>query len=255
MQSFNPNQILINSLEYQARFFHWGEIYGLAWVERSTHSLVVVDLFDDESEWLQYQPNVLGWEDDAVQIIDTFQFTLIPTTLLDSLNTTQVAEQIGIPNSNKAHVFRLPQTDFSFLYDYQSGRNEPCIPLISKWIYPLLEKSHHSNDPIFLADFRNRNFHLLVAHNGKLLLANSFHYQESTDALFHLLNTIQSLSIDNQKVTLFISGTLVSDSELWKLMDRYVLQIFPYSGNRIQTIDFFNHTPVQYWAPLNVLVL
>ena len=68
MQSFNPRQIIVNSTEHQARFIHWGSLFGLVWVNRLTQEMDVVELFDDELEYRQHTPQVAGWNVDAVQI-------------------------------------------------------------------------------------------------------------------------------------------------------------------------------------------
>jgi len=253
MQSFNPRQIIVNSTEHQARFIHWGNLYGLIWVNRLTQEMDVVELFDDELEFRQHTPQVEGWNEDALQIAEPLHFTLAPTSLLPSLNIHQLTQQLGFSNQAFPKVHSFSEEGISVVHESISLRGEDFIPMTYYWMKTFFQQLSLQSDPLIWMILRNKSFQIWVGKERKLQLANSFNFQGSTDVLYHVLNVFQSLGINNQEAQIHVLGEITEDSEVWKLLHRYVQRILPFGGLRLQTPHFFPDSSIQSMSAFNVI--
>lgn len=253
MQSFNPRKIIVNSTEHQARFIHWGSLFGLVWVNRLTQEMDVVELFDDELEYRQHTPQVAGWNDDAVQIAEPFHFTLAPSALLSNINAHQLTQQLGFSNQAFPKVHSLSEEGISVIHETSGLRGEEVIPMTIFWMKAFFQHLQLNEEPVVWMILRNKSFQLWVGKDQKLLLANTFSFHGSTDVLYHVLNVFQSLGINNQEAQIHALGEITEDAEVWKLLQRYVQRILPFGGLRLQAPHFFPDASVQSMAALNVM--
>lgn len=60
---------------------------------------------------------------------------------------------------------------------------------------------------------------------GDLQFANSFSYQSARDFLYFIMLVYEQFELQAEETPLFISGRLVKDSEIYKLLHRYVLHL------------------------------
>ena len=253
MQSFNPKQIVVNATEHQARFFHWGNLLGLAWVNRITQEMDVVELFDDELEYRQHTPQVTGWNEDAIQITEPQHFTLAPTALLPNINIHQLTQQLGFSNQAFPKVSSFSEGGISIIHETTSTRGEEMYPMTLYWMKGFFQHLKLNSGPLVWMIMRNKSFQIWVGQDGQLLLANTFSFQGSTDVLYHVLNVFQSLGINNQDAQIHLLGEITEDSEVWKLLQRYVQRLLPFGGLRLQAPHFFPTAAVQTMAALNAI--
>lgn len=253
MQSFNPRHVIVNATEHQARFIHWGNLFGLAWVNRISHEIDVMEMFDDELEYRQHTPQVMGWNEDAIQIAEPTNFTLAPLSLLSEINIHQLSQQLGFSNHAFPKVHSNTEEGISVIHETSALRGEEVIPMTYFWMKGFFQHLQLQKEPLVWIILRNKSFQIWVGEHQKLVLANSFSFQGSTDVLYHILNVFQSLKINNQEVQIHALGEITEDSEVWKLLQRYVFRILPFGGLRLQAPHFFPDVSVQSLAALNVM--
>lgn len=75
---------------------------------------------------------------------------------------------------------------------------------------------------------RSRKIYLFLFDGTLLQYANHFTYQSARDFLYYVLLIFKSYNLDPKDVPLYLSGQLVKDSEVYRLLFRY-----------LQRIDFF----------------
>ncbi len=66
---------------------------------------------------------------------------------------------------------------------------------------------------------------LTVIENSKLLFHNIFSFKASPDCLYYVLLVYKQLDLSPQKTPLYIVGELVADSEIHKLLHKYIKTI------------------------------
>ena len=90
--------------------------------------------------------------------------------------------------------------------------------------YPFLVESLSRNEeipPQLFVAIEHQYFDILVMNNKQPVLFNTFDYKNNTDILYHVLNCIQTLEIDSQKVQLTLTGNSPQDA-LHQLLKRYI---------------------------------
>lgn len=68
-------------------------------------------------------------------------------------------------------------------------------------------------------------FHLLIFDGSNLLLANRYAYQSAKDFLYFILLIFDQFKLSQENTPLLLSGKLLSDSEIYRLLARYIRQL------------------------------
>ncbi len=69
-------------------------------------------------------------------------------------------------------------------------------------------------------------FDISVCDNGKLYLYNNLDYANEADFVYHIVNIYQQLNIPDGKTNMYLSGDIDKDSKKYKLLNRYVRNIW-----------------------------
>lgn len=73
--------------------------------------------------------------------------------------------------------------------------------------------------------FLGGEFKLVITNGQQLLMSNSFNYQTSEDVIYYLLYVMEQLKLDPNKSVLILSGKILKDSAIYKLLYKYILTI------------------------------
>jgi len=63
---------------------------------------------------------------------------------------------------------------------------------------------------------------LMVYRGDQLVYCNSFYYSASTDLLYYVLFVMEQLKIDTEETTVFLSGNIEHESEIFKLLESWI---------------------------------
>ncbi len=77
----------------------------------------------------------------------------------------------------------------------------------------------------FFANVKKGVFEIMVFDKEKLLLTNSFEYQTSTDFIYFIMLIYNQLKLDPETIPLNLSGLVLRDSEIYKMLYRYIRNI------------------------------
>jgi hypothetical protein len=69
-------------------------------------------------------------------------------------------------------------------------------------------------------------FDISVCDNGKLYLYNNLDYANEADFVYHIVNIYQQLNIPDGKTNMYLSGDISKESKKFKLLNRYVRNIW-----------------------------
>lgn len=93
--------------------------------------------------------------------------------------------------------------------------------LVSK----VLSLSRNKFDKEVFVHFQDTHFEIIIAHNLKLLLYNSFEYKTPEDFVYYLLFTFEQLQLNPETVSVFLLGKISEDHPCFEIAYRYVRNI------------------------------
>lgn len=85
-------------------------------------------------------------------------------------------------------------------------------------------------------DIQNRYFDLLLIHDKKITLFNTFTYRSVTDIVFHILNSLKQTNTNKETVQTTISGELVNDPKLFNTLNTYIPNVSLLKDTRLNRL-------------------
>ncbi|MCB0651541.1 MAG: DUF3822 family protein [Saprospiraceae bacterium] len=74
--------------------------------------------------------------------------------------------------------------------------------------------------------FRPRSLRIFLFDNGRIKFSNSFDFTGVKDVLYYVLLVLEQHGLDNTQTPVFLLGQLLRDSELFRLLYRYIDKLF-----------------------------
>lgn len=175
--------------------------------DNSLNTFVPKALFDENflGSYLQYNTKVFE--------TDFFTYDAIDNYDINNVHVPQV-------NINNYLIDRFGEFDY---------KNVNSI-LIAK----LLEASKNIDEKQVFVHIQNTHFEIVVAHNQKLLLYNSFEYNTAEDFLYYLLFTLEQLSLNPETVKVILLGKIAKTSPCYTLAYIYIRNISFYDTEALQ---------------------
>jgi hypothetical protein len=92
-------------------------------------------------------------------------------------------------------------------------------------ITTLLHTFKFSEHPHMFAHLAEKHFEIVIIANNKLLLYNSYTYESKEDFIYYILFTAEQLGLNPENFELILSGSIVKESELFKMAYTYVRKV------------------------------
>lgn len=103
----------------------------------------------------------------------------------------------------------------------------------------------------FIIDFKTDSFSIVVIKDNSILLAQIFAYSKPADILYWLLKICREFSLDQNEVSLLLSGLIDRKSAIYKDLDQYFLNIeFASIINGVRLSNQFHEYPVHFFSSL-----
>lgn len=128
-----------------------------------------------------------------------------------------------LPNYEMNHVY-IPFVNINnYLLDQFSTFNYKHLNtiLVSK----LLELSKNKDEKQVFVHFSKNKFEIVVVHNQKLLLFNSFDFVTKEDFIYYLLFTTEQLNLNPEHIRIQLLGLISEDSELFEIAFKYIRNV------------------------------
>ena len=161
-------------------------------------TLVPTKFYDDKSR-LSYFENITTlngqehFDMDMIKSIESHNVYLVETALVEALKAT------------------FPQAHY---YHYMT-------PLIQGYQKVATNREGHQ----MFANVRDGQVQLLFFDGKDLVFANSFPYRTSQDLVYFILNVYEQFKLSPEVTPLSISGSLTEDSDIFKVIYRYIRYI------------------------------
>lgn len=154
------------------------------------------------------------------ELHDVFSQELTIQTLCGDLMAGDVINET-IEGTGNCCVFRVPAS----LYDLIGSKYGEEA---SSHLLGTLVRYQHLV-PVFGTQMEvsvgNGKITVLVHQQGKLQLAQSYSWQESTDVAYHLLQIVQALHLDVETTPVYIGGMVEKDSPLFTEIRKYFREV------------------------------
>jgi hypothetical protein len=136
------------------------------------------------------------------------------------------------------NCFTIPKQWREVIIEYFP--NAKLLHLGTTLIEAAIQSNAQNNQ--LLIHFQGGQFDIVVTNNQSLLFHNSFNYQTSEDVIYYLLYVMEQLALDPNTATILLSGKIVKDSAIYKLLYKYILTIkfaeWPTTVNYAKPIQF-----------------
>lgn len=188
-------------------------------------------------EGLQLQ----GFHGEVVIMVDNQAFSLVPDPFDKEEHARPMLE--GITKTGETDLVRrrtLPDRRMTLLYGYREGVEQlasrlgdhtlvihgtECLVSLADQV----QASDHQRG-FFLAEVQQQALQLLVVREDNILLLNRYELNETSDFVYHVLNTYRQLDMERERVPVYLAGTVHPEHELFGLLGKYIrhVRITPY---------------------------
>lgn len=186
------------------------------------------------------------------------QATLVPRRLFHTDHLADYFKILLQPGVSYHYAYEsLPVFDCYLVYAvesslYQLSETQRSNFKITKHFTALLLQAFHhladfSDHQIFV-HFRFQSLQIAVFERRNLLFFNSFRFQHSNDALYFILLAYEQFKLNPLDLPLTLSGNLTEDSDIFRLLRRYVRTIrFAPLPASVQLPQSAVELPAHYW--------
>lgn len=128
---------------------------------------------------------------------------------------------------------------------------------ISHLAVPLL-RAYHQLSPeegyAVYANLRGNKVQIAVLERKNLVFFNVFEFNKPSDLLYYILLAYKQFDLNPLEITLTLSGTLMEDSDAFRLLARYIRPLrFPPLFKAGELPESAKTLPVHYWFDLSTL--
>lgn len=92
-------------------------------------------------------------------------------------------------------------------------------------IETLINTAKKSDEQTLYAYISKNHFEITVLDQKKLVLYNTYRYQQKEDFIYHLLFVIEQLNLNSEETPTYLLGDISEDSELYKIAYQYIRHV------------------------------
>ena len=193
------------------------------------------------------------------------QVTLTPRRLFHADHLPDYFKILLPPGGSYHYAYEsLPVFDCYLVYAVETSlqglteQHRSREVLVQHLSYALIQAFHHladhSEHQIFV-HFRFQSLQITVFERRNLVFFNSFQFQHANDALYFILLAFEQFKLNPLDLPLVLSGNLVEDSEIFRLLKRYFRTIrFAPLPSSVQLPQSAVELPAHYWFDVFSLI-
>jgi hypothetical protein len=200
------------------------------------------------------ESELLDFEGEIVLIVDSLSFTLVPKQffdeelgrdLLQKVCTLEETDQIQyrfIRNRSMVMLFAVPEGIVELQKQF---RGEVKIIHISECLVSLsdqVQASDHQRGAV-LIDVQPYTLDLLVIQGDQIRLLNRYPLKETSEFIYHALNTVKQLDLDRESIPVYLSGIVHEEHELYGLLGKYLrtIRTTPYYMEELSKMEVLQY--------------
>lgn len=245
----------------------------LSLLEKKSNRFIGIEVFGlekkEEINWKEYLESISAkstilrkYEFSKVKIcITSNKYTLVPEALLHpgdensyfKMNFTGTYDvTIKSSHINAFSLFTVYGVDKKLIAELNHFFQDPKIMHHSEvLLQSSLRIGRTDSNKKLLLNIRKNEIDVLISEGKNLLLLNSFNRNSDEDVLYFTLFACEQLAIDTEKINVYLSGEIEAESNLYKLLFKYIRNL-KFVG-RDRTVSFgrgFDEIPAHYYFTL-----
>ncbi len=183
--------------------------------------------------------------------------TLVPRRLFDPENLEQYFKLLLREGTERTFGFeKLEIFDCYLVWAAETGMLRLCGQYFSqeniRHLGAALLRAYHTLAPeegyAVLANLHGQKVQVAVFERRNLVFFNAFDYAKPSDLLYYILLAYKQFDLNPLDIPLTLSGTLIEDSEIFRLLLRYVRPMrFPPLPPGFQLPQEAKTLPAHYW--------
>jgi hypothetical protein len=182
----------------------------------------------------EYQ--LLSFEGETVLILDSLAVTVIPKQFFDeSQNRALLDKACNLADTDQVYHRFIKARKFFLIYAVAKE-----IEALKEWITGDVKVIHSSECLLSLADQVKSSDHqrgvivadvqpfsldILFVQEDHIKLINKYALKDSSDFIYHALNTMNQLGIDRESIPIYLSGIIHEEHELFGLLGKYIRRV------------------------------
>ena len=158
------------------------------------------------------------------------------------LHESDIVYQRFIKNRNFNVVYAVP-SEIEALRDRFSGKvnilhASECLVSLSDQV-----KSSDHQRGVVIADVQPFTLDILVIQEDRIKLLNRYALKDSSDFIYHTLNTLNQLQLNRESIPVYLTGIIHEENELFGLLEKYVrhVRIIPYYLEKLTRIEMLRY--------------
>ena len=197
---------------------------------------VPASIFPAECGRILNENLLLDFQGETVFILDSQSATLIPRQLFDESDSREMLANAAVLQEDDIVLHRhIRDRDLNILFAVSpelenlkakiSGRvqilhSSECLLSLSDQV----QASDHQRGFILL-EIQKHSLEILVIRKDKVSLMNNYALKDTSDFIYHTLNTVKQLNLDRETIPVYLSGMVHSEHELFGLLGKYIRQV------------------------------
>jgi len=194
------------------------------------------DRYPGECSRVMGELDLLSFAGETAVIVGSAAVTLVPEQFYDETRLFSLLERAaGLDEQDTVSgrylrgrklylVFSIPP-DIEALKNSFTGEvtflhSLECLVSLSDQV----QASDHQRGMV-LAEVQSHALDLLVILEDGIRLANRFDLKDTSDFIYHTLNTLRQLGLQRETIPVYLSGLIHGDHELFGLMNKYVRHV------------------------------
>ncbi|MFN0212761.1 MAG: DUF3822 family protein [Saprospiraceae bacterium] len=189
--------------------------------------------------------------------------TLVPSRLFDPENLGQYFQLLLRVDAEQSYGFeKLDKIDCYLVWVADKGLTNLCGQYFST------QNIRHTAAPLILeyqnlapaegyavfANLCNQKVQIAVFERQNLVFFNAFNFGKPSDLLYYVLLAYKQFDLNPLDIPLTLSGTLLEDSEIFRLLLRYIRPMrFPPLPAGFQLPSEAKTLPAHYWFDLTLI--
>ncbi len=182
------------------------------------------------------ESGLLSFEGETVLIVDTLAVTVVPNQFLDDkgdrailqtacrLSDTDQVDHRLLRDRKLQLVYSIPEEIVTlkerFSCEVKVIHPSECLVSLSDQV----KASDHQRG-VVIAEIQPYTLDLLVIQEDQIRLLNRYALKDTSDFIYHTLNTIKQLKLERETIPIYLSGIIHQEHELYGLLGKYVRHV------------------------------
>ena len=192
-------------------------------------SLLILESIEATLDKLMLTDSILSrFEEIEVLAVNMDAQSLVPERLFEKNALEAYFEDLFDLKDKELSYAKVAKQDVFLVFAHSSFeldlfKKHFSVGLIKPNILGLLDAAlDKEEDEVFLLHVEEKKMNISYIQGGQLKFLNHFSFTSSADVLYYVLKIMSMVKLDPKRTSIFLDGNIVKDSEIYKVLFRYV---------------------------------